>query len=167
MTVFKNVTVRNFYLFMRLVYAPVLIIAALLLINLNYGFLLFHSLAELFCVVIGITMFIVAWNTHPHTQNYFLLYLGIGYLWIALLDLFHMLTYNGMPFSIISTSSISIHFWIYTRGFEAIILLSAPLFLTRQFNHLKIFTMGFVITLVLSYLAIYQQSPIFLLTDKV
>jgi diguanylate cyclase (GGDEF)-like protein/PAS domain S-box-containing protein len=158
---------RRFYSFLQLAFAAsVAIIAVLLLVNVNYGFLLFHSLAELFCVIVGITMSIVAWNTHQYTKNYFLFYLGIGYFWIAILDLFHMLTYNGMPFLNISSASISLHFWIYTRGFEALILLSASLFLTRQFNHITVFISGFVISCLLSYLAVYQTAPLFFIEGQ-
>jgi len=162
----KKMKINNFYHFMRLASVPIIIITVLLLVNSNYGFLLFHSLAELFCVIVGIIMLVVAWNTHEHTKNYFLLYLGIGYFWIALLDLLHMLTYNGMPFLTISSANISLHFWVYTRGVEALLLLSAPLFLTRQFNHFKVFIAGFSLFLFLSYLAIYQESPLFFIDEQ-
>ncbi|MEW6984280.1 EAL domain-containing protein [Colwelliaceae bacterium 6471] len=138
----------------------------LVFINVTYGTLLFHSVVELFCVIIGITTAIVAWHTHKHTQNYFLLYLGIGYFWIAFLDFFHMLTFPGMPFVNLSTANITLHFWVYGRALEALILLSAPLFLTRQFNALKVSAVFLVISFLFSYFAINQDSPLFFIEGQ-
>jgi len=166
MKVIKKIKASHINHLIHLVFAPILIITVLLLVNLNHGFLLFHSMAELFCVIIGITMAVVAWNTHQHTKNYFLLYLGVGYFWIAQLDLLHMLTYNGMPFLDHSSANISIHFWLYGRGFEALLLLSAPLFLSRQFNPSKVFLICCIITLLLSYSAINIESPLFFIEGQ-
>jgi len=152
--------------FLSLAFASVILISVLILVNVQYGFLLFHSLAELVCVVVGIIMFIVACNTHTHIKNYFLLYLGIGYFWVSLLDLCHLLTYEGMPFLNISSTNVTLHFWIYARGFEAFLMLSAALFLNVKFNPTKVFVVTFVATALLLYLAIYQEQPIFFIDGQ-
>lgn len=75
---------------------PIIFGAATVAARFFEGHLLFHSLAELFTILVGLTMAIVVHYTYYFTKNNFLLYLGIGYFWIALLDLLHMLTYKGM-----------------------------------------------------------------------
>ena len=140
---------------------PSLLSGLLILANFTYGFLLFHTLAELFAVVIGILMFVVVWSTHKYIRNNFFLYLGIGYLWIAILDIFHTLTYKGLPFFDISDSNTALHFWMYARFFEVLLILSAPLFLDRQLNKYKTLILGGLICCILFYFSLYVEEPIY------
>ena len=91
---------------------PVLLLLCLLFIRWQYGVLLFHTLAELFSVAVGILMLVIVWNTRHFAKNDFLLYLGIGYFWIAVLDIWHTLTIDGMPFLETSNPEITLHFWV-------------------------------------------------------
>lgn len=61
-----------------------------------YGYLLFHSIVELFSIVIAFTIFLIAWNSRESMDNDFLLYLGIVYFFVGSMDLFHTLAYKGM-----------------------------------------------------------------------
>lgn len=73
----------------------ILIIAGLYLISL-YSYLLFHSLVELFSIVVACSIFIVYWNSRHFLDNNYLLFLSIAYLFIGGVDLIHMLSYAGM-----------------------------------------------------------------------
>jgi PAS domain S-box-containing protein len=90
------------------------------------GYLLFHSLGELFTVLVGITMVIVSYYTYHFTKNNFLFYLGMGYFWIALLDLLHLLTYKGLKIYSIESADTTLTFWVLARFFEVLLILSAP-----------------------------------------
>jgi PAS domain S-box-containing protein len=90
------------------------------------GHLLFHSLSEIFTVVVGIVIAVVSYYTYQFTKNNFILYLGMGYFWIAVLDLFHMLTFEGMMIYPAVESNVTLNFWVFSRLLEALILLSAP-----------------------------------------
>ncbi len=61
-----------------------------------YSYLLFHCLVEVFSVAVAWVIFVTAWNSRRFMNNHFLLFLGIGYLFVAFLDLMHTLTYKGM-----------------------------------------------------------------------
>jgi diguanylate cyclase (GGDEF)-like protein/PAS domain S-box-containing protein len=111
---------------------PPLLIAMALVSLRSAGYLTFHTLAELFSVVVGVLMFFTAWNTHAYTRNGFLLFLGTGYLWVACLDTAHALVYPGMPFVSQHATNTTLHLWIWGRLLEATLLLSAPLFCTRN-----------------------------------
>jgi diguanylate cyclase (GGDEF)-like protein len=75
----------------------VCVISGLYLTSL-YSYLLFHSIAELFSIVIGATIFLIAWTAKDFFKEHFdyLTFIGIAYLFVAILDLLHTLSYPGM-----------------------------------------------------------------------
>lgn len=62
----------------------------------TYNYLLFHGLAEVYSIIIAFGIFIVGWNCRKLLDNQYLLFLGIAYLFIAMLDLLHTFSYKGM-----------------------------------------------------------------------
>ncbi len=99
-----------------------------------YSYLLFHSLAEFFSIIIAVTLFVIAWNSRDILDNNYLLFLGIGYLFVGCLDLFHTLAYKGMGVFIGHGPNLPTQLWIEARYLEAATLLLAPLFLKRRLN---------------------------------
>jgi PAS domain S-box-containing protein len=95
------------------------------------NYLLFHTIAELFAIVIAILLYVVAWQTYSFSRNSFLMYLGCGYFWIALLDCAHTLVYKGMVIFPISIANPATQFWIASRYSEALLLVTAPLLMNR------------------------------------
>ena len=73
----------------------ILILAGLWATSL-YSDLLFHTLAELFNVVVAGTIFILAWNFRYFYRDRFLVFIGTAFLFIGLIDLLHILTFPGM-----------------------------------------------------------------------
>ncbi|HEY4696093.1 MAG TPA: MASE3 domain-containing protein, partial [Candidatus Hydromicrobium sp.] len=61
-----------------------------------HSYLLYHNFVELFSIIIAFAIFIIAWNSKKFLDNNYLLFVGIAYLFAALLDLFHTLAYRGM-----------------------------------------------------------------------
>ncbi|MFH1954629.1 MAG: MASE3 domain-containing protein [Pseudomonadota bacterium] len=57
----------------------ILVLFGLYLTNL-YNYLLFHSLAEIFSIVVASGIFIVAWNSRRFLDNNYLLFIGIAYI---------------------------------------------------------------------------------------
>ena len=124
---------------------------ALFLVAVSFhNYLLFHTLAEAFAILIGVLMCVVAWQTYRFSRNDFLMYLANGYFWVAMLDLAHTLVYKGMNIFPIALANPATQFWIATRYFEALLLLSAPLFLTRGVNKAASF-LGFAALAALLY----------------
>lgn len=110
---------------------PLLMVAVLVVVS-RSNFLLFHTLAELFAVMVAVVLAMVAWYTYGFSRNHFLMYLGTGYLWIGVLDLMHTLSFSGMGVLALDGGNASIQFWIVTRYLEALLLLSAPLFFSYR-----------------------------------
>ena len=57
----------------------------------RYNYLLFHTLAEGFSIVVAFSIFMLAWNTRQFIENGYLQFLGIAFLFIGGLDGIHTL----------------------------------------------------------------------------
>jgi PAS domain S-box-containing protein len=155
----------NFSINIKNYIAPISAIFCLILIRWSNGVLLFHTIAELFSIIVGVLMLVTVWNTRNFTQNYFLVYLGIGYFWISVLDTFHVFTMRGMPFVEVTNIDLTLHIWIYTRFFEAILLLSAVLFLKKKLNSGLMIYFCSAITLIIIWASITKQAPTMLTSE--
>ena len=96
-----------------------------------FNYLLFHSLAEIFSVVIACGIFFFAWNARPFRENDYFLFLGIGYVFIGGIDLLHTLSYKGMGVFEEGGSNLPTQLWIAARYMESLTLLAAPLLVSR------------------------------------
>jgi diguanylate cyclase (GGDEF)-like protein len=97
-----------------------------------YNFLLFHTLAEMFSIVIGLTIFILAWNSRSRLDNDYLVFLGIACLFVSGLDLIHTLAYKGMGVFPGYGSNLATQLWIAARGLQSLSLLVSIVFLRRK-----------------------------------
>ena len=61
-----------------------------------HNYLLFHSIAEIYSIVIGFSVFVIGWNSRKYIQNNYLLFVSVAYLFVSFLDLLHTLSYKGM-----------------------------------------------------------------------
>ena len=116
-----------------------LYISVSLLICSTFNSVLFHTLIELFAIGIAIMSFVVSWNTFAFSRNQFLLYLGCGYFWVGLVDLFHTLSFKGVEIFDSLNVEATIQFWIVGRYLEALILLIAPFTLIKKVKPKSIF----------------------------
>ncbi|MBU1740446.1 MAG: PAS domain S-box protein, partial [Proteobacteria bacterium] len=105
-----------------------------LYITSRYSYLLFHSLAELFSIVVAGGMFMVVWNARRFMDNNYLLFIAVAYLFVAGLDFIHMLAYKGMGVFTGSGGNLSTQLWIAARSLQAVSLLIAPFLLGRHIN---------------------------------
>ncbi len=98
------------------------------------NYLLFHSLVELFSVVVACAVFVIAWNARRFLANNYLLFIGIASLFVALVDLLHTLAYKNMGVFPGSGANLPTQLWIAARYLQSVSLLIAPLFLHRTFR---------------------------------
>ncbi len=97
-----------------------------------YSYLLFHSLAEMFSIIIACGIFMIAWNSRCLLDNMYFLFIGIAYLFIGGLDLIHTLSYKGMGIFPGYDANLPTQLWIATRYIESLTLLIAPFFVSRK-----------------------------------
>jgi len=114
-----------------------------LIVVVQHSPLAFHTLAELFSVVLMFTMFAFVWFTRVFSPNNFLMFLGCGLVWIGGLDLIHTLVYKGMNVFTEGNGNLAVQFWVSARGSEALLLFLAPFAAARQLNaHLLMSVFG-------------------------
>ncbi len=104
-----------------------------------YSFLLFHSLAEIFSIVVASGIFMLAWNSRHLLDNNYLLFIGIAYLFIGGLDLIHTLAYKGMGVFHGYNANLPTQLWIAARYVESLSLLSAVFFVGRRLRKNMVF----------------------------
>ncbi|MFA9417279.1 MASE3 domain-containing protein [Natrinema sp. HArc-T2] len=110
-------------------YAPAIVVVcggfvSLLFVQVN-NFLLFHSLVEFVSVLIAAAVFIITWNTRADLESRFLAILGVSYLFVGGLDLFHTLAYKGMGVFPGAGVDLPTQLWVLSRALEALSLLGA------------------------------------------
>lgn len=93
----------------------------------RFHYLLFHSLAEVFSIVIACAVFMISWNSRKQIQNSYLVNLGIAYLFIGIIDLFHTLSYAGMNI-FTDYDYYANQLWIGARYLESLSLLAFFIF---------------------------------------
>ena len=106
-----------------------LLLAMLTLVGLYlsslYNYLLFHSIAELFSIIIACGVFMITWNARRFIRNNYLLFIGLAYLFVGGLDLVHTLGYRGMAIFKGYHTNLATQLWIAARYVESLSLLIA------------------------------------------
>lgn len=101
----------------------------------RYSYLLFHTTAELFSVIIAVCVFLITWNSRHKINNNYLLLLGISYLFVSGLDFMHALAYKGMGIiKWYDDDNLPPQLWLVSRYVEAISLIIAPTLISRRLN---------------------------------
>ncbi|MCE5204045.1 MAG: SpoIIE family protein phosphatase [Actinomycetia bacterium] len=98
--------------------------------DVSYTF--FHSLAELFAIVVAACIFMVMWNSRRYVNNGALVFIGVASLPIAAVDVLHMLTYSGMAVIPAVKPDVATQLWVIGRVLQATALLLAPSFIDRR-----------------------------------
>lgn len=101
----------------------------------SYNYLLFHSIAEIVSSCSSMLIFIIVLSVWEHIKddNYLSL-LGIGFFFIGMIDLLHMLTYKGMNIFQGFDGNVSIQLWIVARYIQAFSLLIGAILMKGKYQ---------------------------------
>jgi diguanylate cyclase (GGDEF)-like protein/PAS domain S-box-containing protein len=100
----------------------------------------------------------VAWNSRNYTDNNFFTFIGIGYLYVGVLELLHTLAFDGMPFTQFS-ANMQTQVWIAARYLQSISILAATAFINRGLK-VRLTLTGYTVITALALLTIIVW-PIF------
>ena len=120
------------------------------------SYLLFHSLAEIFSIVVACGIFMIAWNSRRFLDNNYLLFIGIAYLFIAALDFIHLLAYKGMGVFTSDEANLSTQLWIAARYLESLSLLIASFFIGRRLR-VNVVLLGYTLVFILLIWSIFSE----------
>lgn len=144
----------------KILYILEVIIAAVALYAISlYNYPLFHSIVELFSIIIAVGIFVIVWNTKNLSPNSYLLFIGISYLYVASMDLIHTLAYKGMGVFAGSGANLSTQLWICGRYMQSISLLVAPYFIGRKLKIIPVFILYFLASVSLLLFIYYGLFP--------
>ncbi len=119
-----------------------------------YSYLLFHTLVELFSIVVACGIFMIIWNARRFMDNNYVLFIGTAYVFVAVIDLVHTLAYKGMGIFPEYGSNLPTQLWIAARYLQSISLLIAPLLIDRKVR-LKNTLIAYALVLVLLFVSIF------------
>ncbi|MFX0114875.1 MAG: MASE3 domain-containing protein [Candidatus Hodarchaeota archaeon] len=125
-----------------------------------YSYLLFHTLAEIFSIVIAFSIFVIAWNTRRISGNKYFLFLGISYLFIGGIDLIHTLAYKGLEIFQGYDANLPTQLWISARYLESISLFVAVFIIGKEIDHRYVFISYITVTaLLFSFIFYFNVFP--------
>ncbi len=121
----------------------------------RFSYPIFHTLAELFSIIIGFGLFMLIWNSRRFIDNNYLVFISIAYLFIAGLDLIHTLAYKGMDVFAGYGANLPTQLWIAARYAESLALLAAPFYIKRRLR-INVVLTGFTVFFSLLLAAIFS-----------
>ena len=121
----------------------------------NHNYVLFHSLVEVFSIIIAAAIFALAWNARRYFDNGYILFIGISFLFVGFIDLIHTLAYKGMGVYPGYNSDLPTQLWIAARWLQALAFFAATFFLDRKLNRPLVVLAGGTVVLILLFLSIF------------
>lgn len=125
-------------------FAGISLLAGLAVVS-QYYYLFFHTLSELFCIVVACCVFVLTWHLRRIIDSGYLLFVGIAYVAVAVFDLLHMMTFTGMQLVNVDSPDVSTQLWVAGRAMESLSLLVAPFVRLRYLRRSWLFVGGFVL----------------------
>jgi signal transduction histidine kinase len=127
----------------------VLLLLLILYVISTVNYLVFHSLIEIFTIVVASCIFVVTWNTRKYLGNNFFIVLGIAYLFVSIINVTHLLAYKGMNVFPEYGANLATQLWIAGRYLEAFSLLGAAASIFWKLDYRKIFAGYAIVTALL------------------
>ena len=124
------------------------------------SYLFFHSLVEMFSILVAFVIFILVWNTRRLLDNHYLLLIGIASLCSGALDLVHLLAYKGMGVFPGYDANLATQLWVAFRSVFSVSFFLASFFITRKLNPEKTLAVSIAVTaFVLASICLGQFRP--------
>jgi signal transduction histidine kinase len=139
------------------------LITALSLVGLyelsQWNYLLYHSSTEVFTMVIAFATFAIAWNSRRMMDSNYLLFVGIAFLFVGGLDLFHMLSYRGMNVFLWvgADPNVATQMWVAMRYLFAFSMLVPLMLIKRKVSPAPVFAVYSLTAAVLVFSIFWWQ----------
>jgi hypothetical protein len=121
-----------------------------------------HTLLEIVCIAISVTIFLYGIKKFGTTRSITLLLLAFTFLIVGMIDLFHTLSFKGMPFFITASSvQKATWFWIIARVIQSLLMLSLILLPDRKLQRdYRIFSLilGLILASIVGFIIIVFEK---------
>jgi signal transduction histidine kinase len=97
-----------------------------------YNYLVFHAIVEVAVIIVAGTIFLIAWRSRKFLGNSYLLFIGIAYLFVGVIELIHILAYRGMGVFPGGGTNLPTQIWLAARFMESISLVLAALIADKK-----------------------------------
>lgn len=114
-----------------------------------FNTLTFHTISELFTIIIAFSAFIIVLNTYNISQNSYLTFLGIGFGFVSIFEIIHVLTYVGIDLFMLDNGNINSLLAVVPRLLQSMIILVSFLFINKKIKIALLVTIYSLITIVL------------------
>ena len=105
-----------------------------------YSYLLFHTLVELFSIVVAGMIFFLLYPLRKKIESGFYILIGTAYLFTGSIDLLHTLAYKGMNIFTGYGANLPTQLWIAARYLESLsLLVGLAFFLNRRASFRTLF----------------------------
>lgn len=111
--------------------------------------LLFHTLAEMFSIVVAGAVFILVWSARRADAPGYITLLGVSLLAVGVLDLFHTLTFIEGALGMASSPANSDALWLAARLLQSVSIPLSLLFLNRPLRPIRALLVAALVTLLL------------------
>ena len=144
----------------RSLFIGILLLLGLFVIS-RFNYLLFHSLVELFSIVVACNIAVLVWNSRRFLDNAYLVFIGIAYLFVASLDAIHTLAYVGMGVFEGYSTNLPTQLWIAARYMQSLSLVFAPFLIGRKIRiPILLLTFSVMTSLLLVSIFYWQVFPV-------
>lgn len=94
--------------------------------------LTFHTISELFTIIVAFSAFMIVLNTYNISQNSYLTFLGIGFGFVSIFEIIHVLTYAGTDIFMLNNANIDSLLAVVPRLLQSVIILVSFLFIDKK-----------------------------------
>lgn len=124
------------------------------------NYLLFHTITEMSTIILGVSLMLIAVGTIKICNNEYFQFLAVGFGFLAVIDLFHTLTYQGIGI-VSNDSNITIQLAILGGYYGCIMLNISSVYFNKKFNWYKLLAINaLVVVLFLLCIFILKTFPV-------
>lgn len=91
----------------------------------NNNFVLFHTLIEFICILVAFNMLVLSINTYDLNPSLYIIFIGIAYGFVAILDFGHIIAFPGVNMLLNNSANMTVQFWVAARLMECLSILIA------------------------------------------
>ena len=155
---YKENETKKSFIFRNLDYIIVFVSVFLIVLTryLYANFLLFHSIAEIFSIIIAGGIFVIGWNSRKYSNSSFFFIVGVSFLFVGTLDTIHTLSYAGMGIFTDYGSNLATSLWIAARYMQSISFLIGLIFMNKKINQ-NLIAITYVLITILIFILIFTE----------